>query len=151
MSQNAGPAHHITSAPEKHGLTIISADYRLAPQARLPAIMKDCSAVMAYIRSEEFDRATGGKVDQSKICVSGGSAGGLYTVSLDCHKRADCEMCCLGQVDGSPCSSGWESGSKPAVWRHLQHLPQLLLCTPFQIYMIPSGIPSNTLSPTSRV
>jgi len=71
-----GHPHHWASAPEKHGLCVVSPDYRLAPQARLPSILEDCANVMTYLRSEEFDRATGGKVDQSRICISGGSAGG---------------------------------------------------------------------------
>lgn len=37
--------------------------------------MQDCANVMNFLRSEEFGKATEGKVDQSKICISGGSAG----------------------------------------------------------------------------
>jgi hypothetical protein len=39
--------------------------------------MQDCANVMKFLRSEEFGKATEGRVDQSKICVSGGSAGKL--------------------------------------------------------------------------
>lgn len=38
--------------------------------------MQDCANVMTFLRSEEFGKATEGRVDQSKICISGGSAGG---------------------------------------------------------------------------
>ena len=75
-----GFPHHWESASSKHGLCTVSADYRLAPQVRFPAIMQACANVMSFLRSEEFGKATEGRVDQSKICVSGGSAG-EYT----CH------------------------------------------------------------------
>ncbi|BGP19105.1 hypothetical protein JCM10213_008048 [Rhodosporidiobolus nylandii] len=67
---------HLLSAPSKHNLCLVSPDYRLAPQTRFPGILSDIAAVMAYIRSPAFLAATGGKVDQSKLIVSGGSAGG---------------------------------------------------------------------------
>lgn len=72
---HAGFPHHWASASEKYGLCTVSADYRLAPQVRFPAIMQDCANVMKFLRSEEFGKATEGRVDQSKICISGGSAG----------------------------------------------------------------------------
>lgn len=38
--------------------------------------MEDCYNVITFIHSPEFEKATEGKVDTSRICVSGGSAGG---------------------------------------------------------------------------
>lgn len=67
--------HHL-SAPGKHNLCIVSADYRLAPQTRLPGILEDCKAAMDFVRSPAFAHATGNRVDSSKMVVSGSSAGG---------------------------------------------------------------------------
>jgi acetyl esterase/lipase len=55
---------------------LVSADYRLAPQTRMPGIMEDIAAAMNYVRSPAFLAETHGAVDQSKVIVSGGSAGG---------------------------------------------------------------------------
>lgn len=73
---------HLLNAPEKHGLCMVTADYRLAPQTHMPGIMKDLGACMAYLRSPEFASETGGRVDQSRIIVSGGSAGGWLALLL---------------------------------------------------------------------
>lgn len=67
---------HLLSASTKHNLCIISADYRLAPQTRLPGILADLASLLAFVRSSAFERATGGCADASKLVVSGGSAGG---------------------------------------------------------------------------
>ncbi|KAJ7076376.1 Alpha/Beta hydrolase protein [Mycena belliarum] len=71
-----GTAPHHTLAPARHGLCIVSADYRLAPQTRLPGILADCKAAMDFVRSAAFARATGNRVDASKMVLSGSSAGG---------------------------------------------------------------------------
>ncbi|CAK9781813.1 alpha/beta-hydrolase [Cutaneotrichosporon oleaginosum] len=72
---------HIQRAPQR-GLCVVSADYRLAPQTRLPGIMADIKACIEYLRSAEFAAETGGAVDQKKIVVSGGSAGGWLALLL---------------------------------------------------------------------
>lgn len=73
---------HLVSAVEKHNLCLVTADYRLSPQTRLPGIMADIKACMDFIRSGEFSGATGGAADQEKIVVSGGSAGGWLALFL---------------------------------------------------------------------
>ncbi|KAF7361793.1 Polyketide synthase [Mycena venus] len=71
--------HHL-SAPMKHNICIVSADYRLAPQTRLPGILADCKAAMDFVRSPAFANATGNRVDASKMVVSGSSAGGWLSL-----------------------------------------------------------------------
>jgi len=71
-----GTAPHHLSAPAKHNVCIVSPDYRLAPQTRLPGILADCKAALDFIRSPAFALATGNRVDASKIVTSGSSAGG---------------------------------------------------------------------------
>ncbi|UOH81885.1 hypothetical protein LQV05_004566 [Cryptococcus neoformans] len=73
---------HLVSAVEKYKLCLVSADYRLAPQTRMPGIMKDIKAAMDYLRSAEFLSETGNAVDQNKIIVSGGSAGGWLALLI---------------------------------------------------------------------
>ncbi|KAL8286976.1 hypothetical protein RQP46_003982 [Phenoliferia psychrophenolica] len=67
---------HLLSAPAKHSLCVVAPDYRLAPQTRMGGILADVAAAMAYVRSPAFLAATNYSCDQSKIIVSGGSAGG---------------------------------------------------------------------------
>ncbi|KAL0960406.1 hypothetical protein HGRIS_005446 [Hohenbuehelia grisea] len=71
-----GTTPHLVAAPNKYGLCVVSADYRLAPQTRLPGILADCKDAIDFLRSVEFSEATKGVVDTSKVVVSGSSAGG---------------------------------------------------------------------------
>ncbi|KAJ7647213.1 Alpha/Beta hydrolase protein [Roridomyces roridus] len=71
--------HHL-AAPEKHNLCIVSPDYRLAPQTRLPGILADCKAALDFVRSAAFASATGNRVDTTKIITSGSSAGGWLSL-----------------------------------------------------------------------
>ncbi|KAJ7924932.1 Alpha/Beta hydrolase protein [Mycena leptocephala] len=71
-----GTSPHHLSAPAKHNICVVSADYRLAPQTRLPGILSDCKAAMDFVRSPAFANATGNRVDASKMILSGSSAGG---------------------------------------------------------------------------
>lgn len=67
---------HTLFAPAKHNLCVVSVDYRLAPQTRLPAILADCKAAIDFLRTDKFAEATGNRVDASRLVVSGSSAGG---------------------------------------------------------------------------
>lgn len=71
--------HHL-DAPQKHGLCLVSVDYRLAPQTRIPGILSDCKAAIEFVKSTAFSAATEGRVDSSKIVVSGSSAGGWLSL-----------------------------------------------------------------------
>lgn len=71
-----GTAPHLQKAPEQHNLIVVSADYRLAPQVRMPAILSDVTDLLKWIDSEQFAKLTNNKADQKKVFVSGSSAGG---------------------------------------------------------------------------
>ena len=61
---------------------VLSVDYRLAPEARFPAAVDDCFAVVNWA----LKGASGLKINPERIAVSGDSAGG--TLSIACAKMA---------------------------------------------------------------
>eukprot|EP00058_Branchiostoma_floridae_P018224 XP_002603713.1 hypothetical protein BRAFLDRAFT_93072 [Branchiostoma floridae] len=78
--------HHITFHLAKTlGVTVVSVDYRLAPEHVYPAALDDClAATKHFIRhAEQYN------VDPSRIAVAGDSAGGHLsaTVSLKLSKQ----------------------------------------------------------------
>jgi acetyl esterase/lipase len=58
-------------------LALVSIDYRLAPQAKLPEIIEDVRDAFGWIRGKGAELA---HLDSKKIVVSGGSAGGYLTL-----------------------------------------------------------------------
>jgi acetyl esterase/lipase len=61
----------------KLGYTIVSIDYRLAPETKLPEILEDVRGAWRWVRAE------GGRqfgIDRDRIAVAGGSAGGYLTL-----------------------------------------------------------------------
>jgi len=86
-------APHMLEAPSKHNICVVSADYRLAPQTRMPGILADCKAAMDFLSSPEFAAATGNRVNPSKVVVSGSSAGGW--LSLLCGTGIGFKACGL--------------------------------------------------------
>ncbi|GAA5961676.1 hypothetical protein JCM3765_000471 [Sporobolomyces pararoseus] len=71
---------HLASAPSKHNLCLISADYRLAPQTRFPQILSDVTTLFSFILSPAFDKATSSMLDTSRIVTMGSSAGGWLSL-----------------------------------------------------------------------
>jgi acetyl esterase/lipase len=59
------------------GFVLVSIDYRLAPQAKLPEIIEDVQAAFRWIREKGPEAA---HLDPKKLVVSGGSAGGYLTL-----------------------------------------------------------------------
>ena len=60
------------------GCAIVSIDYRLAPETKLPEIIADLEDAFAWIRAHGRDTL---HVDPSRIVVAGGSAGGYLTLT----------------------------------------------------------------------
>jgi acetyl esterase/lipase len=60
------------------GYAIVSIDYRLAPETKLPAIIEDVEDAFKWIRAKGPGLF---KIDGSRIAVLGGSAGGYLTLA----------------------------------------------------------------------
>jgi acetyl esterase/lipase len=60
------------------GYVLISLDYRLAPETKLPDIIQDLEDAFAWIRRDGPKRF---KIDPTRIAVAGGSAGGYLTLT----------------------------------------------------------------------
>lgn len=65
-------------------VVVISPNYRLAPQTPILDILSDVPELLAFVREKLNDELSGGKVevwiDTSRICLSGGSAGGYLAL-----------------------------------------------------------------------
>lgn len=72
--QGIGPGKQLLEA----GFVVCSIDYRLAPETKLPEIIKDVEDAFAWIRANGREKFN---ADVSKIAVLGGSAGGHLTFS----------------------------------------------------------------------
>ena len=67
----------------KLGITVLSVDYRLAPENPVPAPLDDCYAGLAYLHS----RARTLGVDKNRIGIGGESAGGGLAAALAIKAR----------------------------------------------------------------
>lgn len=61
----------------KSGHTVVSIDYRLSPESKLPAIIEDLEDAYAWVRAEGADMF---KIDPDRIAIVGHSAGGYLTL-----------------------------------------------------------------------
>jgi len=59
------------------GFALVSLDYRLAPEVKLPAIIEDVQDAFRWIRREGPARL---RIDPTRMVVAGGSAGGYLTM-----------------------------------------------------------------------
>ena len=60
------------------GYALVSIDYRLAPESKLPAILEDVQDACRWVRKQGRDLFRG---DAEKLVVAGGSAGGYLTLT----------------------------------------------------------------------
>jgi acetyl esterase/lipase len=91
----------LMSLAEAEGYVLISIDYRLAPEVKLPEIIADLKDAFAWVRT------AGPKlfqVDAGKLVVAGGSAGGYLTmmtgICVEPPPRALVAYWGYGDVDG---------------------------------------------------
>lgn len=86
------------------GFTVVAADYRLAPETRLPAIMEDASDALAWLRGGEH----GLPIDPDRIAVIGHSAGGYlalrFGLEYSVAPRAIVSFYGYGDIAGDWCA-----------------------------------------------
>ena len=74
----AGVSRRVKKMMLDAGYALVSIDYRLAPETKLPGIMEDLEDAFAWIRKKGPELFN---VDTRKIAVMGGSAGGCLTLT----------------------------------------------------------------------
>ncbi len=65
------------------GYALVSVDYRLAPEVKLPAIVEDLDDAFRWLRAQ----APKLHLDAGEVVVAGGSAGGYLTLLAGCRVR----------------------------------------------------------------
>lgn len=73
----AGISGRVKKMMLEAGYALVSIDYRLAPETRLPGIIEDLEDAFRWIRKEGPKKFN---IDAGKIAVMGGSAGGCLTM-----------------------------------------------------------------------
>ena len=64
------------------GYIIVSIDYRLAPESKLPSLIEDVVAACAWVRRKGPGLFN---ADVERLAVAGGSAGGYLALAAACH------------------------------------------------------------------
>ena len=77
MGGRGGVPRDLLDLCKSENFALVSIDYRLAPQAKLPQIIEDVQDAFRWIREKGPDTA---RLDPKKLVVSGGSAGGYLTL-----------------------------------------------------------------------
>lgn len=77
MGHRDGVPPQIQELAEEKGYALVSIDYRLAPETKLPEIISDIEAAFRWLAKEG---ATQFRLDPNRIVVAGGSAGGYLTL-----------------------------------------------------------------------
>lgn len=77
LGSRSGVDRRLLSELRRLGFVVVSIDYRLAPESKLPQIIEDVRDAWRWLRKEGPDRFG---VDPDRIATAGGSAGGYLTL-----------------------------------------------------------------------
>lgn len=101
MGSRAGVPRDLLDLARAEGYALVSIDYRLAPQAKLPEIIEDVKDAFRWIHGKGPELA---HLDPKRLVVAGGSAGGYLTlmtgVCVEPRPRALVAYYGYGDVDG---------------------------------------------------
>jgi acetyl esterase/lipase len=96
-----GVPRNLLDLSRDEGYALVSIDYRLAPEVKVPDIISDLEDALRWIREEGPKQA---QLDPDKMIVTGGSAGGYLTlvsgIRLKVKPRALVAYWGYGDVDG---------------------------------------------------
>ena len=97
----AGVRRELRELCEAKGYVLVSFDYRLAPEVKLPAIAEDIKDAIKWLRAKGPELFN---ADPSRLVISGSSAGGYITmltgVIVKPRPTALVSYCGYGDVDG---------------------------------------------------
>jgi acetyl esterase len=100
------------------GVTVVSVDYRLAPEHPYPAALEDCYAALRWLADEATELA----VDPSRVAVFGQSAGGGLAAALTllARDRGGPEICfqmlVQPELDDRMASTSMQAFTDTPVW-----------------------------------
>jgi acetyl esterase/lipase len=77
MGSRTGVPSQLLDLCRKEGFALVSLDYRLAPEVKLPEIIDDIKDAFRWLRDKGPDLLA---IDPDKMVVAGGSAGGYLTM-----------------------------------------------------------------------
>ncbi len=76
VGSRQGPPQRLLDLCRSEGFALVSLDYRLAPEVKLPAIVEDVEDAFVWLRGQ----AARLHLDPNRLVVTGGSAGGYLTL-----------------------------------------------------------------------
>lgn len=92
------------------GCTVVSVDYRLAPETRYPGAVEDCYAALLWLYRQAAELG----IDSNRIAIGGESAGGGHAAALAIVARERCEVpICLQLLDSPMLDDRTGSASDP--------------------------------------
>lgn len=101
MGSRTGVPRQLLNLCQREGIALVSIDYRLAPEVKLPAIIEDVRGAFRWLH-KEAERL---HLDLDRLVVSGGSAGGYLTmmcgIVIEPRPRALIAYWGYGDVDGA--------------------------------------------------
>lgn len=95
---------HLKRAADKYGIAVVSPDYRLAPQVRVPDIQQDMVDCLHFVIDQlpalVSEQTETTKLDTERIVLSGSSAGGWQALMLGLGMCANTSPSHLQKIKG---------------------------------------------------
>lgn len=95
---------HLKRAVDKYGIAVVTTDYRLAPQVRVPEIQRDMVDCLVFVLEKLpailLKREEKIRLDVNRVVLSGSSAGGWQALMLGLGMCADTNVSHLRKIKG---------------------------------------------------